>query len=69
MPETSYPTPVADRIPEGTAERDPGILYRVVRPDIKVTRNPDDKVHPRVFSKGMEHVVEKRDPGFNLAPS
>ena len=53
---------VAERLQQGLAERDPGVLDSVVGVDLEVARRPDDEVEPGVRAELAEHVVEKGSP-------
>ena len=56
---------VAERARERLAERDAAILDRVMRVHLEVAPAAQFQVHRRMFGEQREHVVEKRDAGFD----
>ena len=56
---------VAERERERLAERDAAILDRVMGVHFEVAFAAQLQIHRRVFGEQHQHVVEKRDAGFN----
>ena len=57
---------VAERERKRLAERDAAIFHGVVRVHGQVAVAAQFQIHRRVFGKQREHVVEKRDAGFDF---
>ena len=65
--------PDAPEVPKGLADRlaqdDPDILHRVMKVDVQVALRLDVKVEGAVPPKGIQHVVQEADPGFDPGPA
>src|ERR1700733_5077320 len=57
---------VAQRLAQRLAERDRGVLDRVVRVDLGVALGADGETETAVLAELVEHVVEERDAGLDL---
>ena len=57
---------VAERLQEGLAERDSGVLGRVVLVDMQVARHLDVDVEEAMPREELQHVVEEADAGRDL---
>ena len=57
--------PIAQRLLDGQAEGDAGVLDRVVAIDVEVALGLDGEVQQRVPRERVEHVVEEPDPGLH----
>ena len=58
---------VTQRLGQGLAERDAGILDGVVQVDLEVPLRPHGEIDQRVPSREQdEHVIEERDAGGDL---
>ena len=57
---------VAERLAQGLAEREPGILHRMVVVDMVVADGLDLEVDQAVAGDLIEHVIEEADPGRDL---
>ena len=60
------PRAVAQRLPQSLAERDAGILDRVMRIDMQVALGRDLDVDQRMAGELLQHMIEKADAGRNL---
>ena len=58
--------PVAQGLGDGLADRDAGILGRVVIVDMQVARGAHGQVHQGMAGQLLEHVVEKADAGQDV---
>jgi hypothetical protein len=58
--------PVAERLRDGLAERDPEILHGVMLVDVEVALGIDAEVEHAVARHQFQHVIEKPDAGAHL---
>ncbi len=57
---------VAQRLRHRLADRDAGVLHRMMLVDMQIALRADVKVDQRVAGELLQHVIEEADAGFHL---
>ena len=61
--------PIAERRPDGFAERDADVFHRVMLIDVEIAGGRDLEIEAAMPRDEIEHVIEKADAGPILEPA